>query len=969
MLQRVVRDPALRRGFDAIERINRNWVGYDFPVDRYSEESPESLEGELFVSFLLPRPRDADDGAFQVDMWKPFQWLLPVDALELFTAKLASRAQRERDLVFRNEIAPGIAEQLVQHLRFAYVTASGAQLGVRLDPTLVSRYAESTPLYVTLRPSGAVPAIPREDIARFRIWYDGPALPPAARVIVHRGKVRYRTEHLQHLLFDEPRLLNDISSTDDIYVATPLSRAELRSPRREDVEAADRLVKHLNTNLERAHQAIWAAMDENRRYLLLDGVIAPNSGGRSVASVVENRLVGIVGNCLVMPCAPGVQLDPSRAAPEPPIEGEPVEPPPLIDLYATAALPSTRVSLPTRGVYAEAVSGECDACERIDDTRFWRWEESAITDTPPDIGALSTASRASDEPDLTPTPLPAAIVNIQQPASLPDPLGLSAAMKVLARNDLFKDITGLEGTQKNALAGFKSALSMAQTLGGEAANLARQNESARNADRLIDSIQQAQRDRLISPDQAQQLTQSVLRSASGEASAKDRPAAPAEDPAVQKAIDSAADSPRAAVSVSTPTESLDASFDGGPKSPVVGGAPKVGGTTLTFDLPIPYIDDWTKPDPLPAGPLTRKRWTETRSITTLRTAGSVTQQSGPTSFTRFDLASAALSNGLIKRESAGSDTFVVPTKVRLAHPAPSAGSKVVAGSGALPLVVFLHGNHQAWDFTFAAPTSTTTAFDSAGNPVTIDIADTTTGFTVTPNHEGYAYLQDSLAAAGYASISVDTNFANTFNTAIDTRAVTVLAALDRLRTSVETRGNAYFGRFDLNKVVLVGHSRGGDAVVQVARLNAKRITKKYGVVGVCSLAPTDFSGIAVAGDGPFVLTANETPFFLAIQAALDGDVSGVGGANAGTGTVFRHYARAQCQKALVQLTECCHNRFNTTWSKEPVEPRQRRLRPGRHRVQRLAHPCDAPPAVHRVPHRDARQAGAQQPQGHPPVHR
>ena len=141
--------------------------------------------------------------------------------------------------------------------------------------------------------------------------------------------------------------------------------------------------------------------------------------------------------------------------------------------------------------------------------------------------------------------------------------------------------------------------------------------------------------------------------------------------------------------------------------------------------------------------------------------------------------------------------------------------------------------------------------------------------------------------------------------------------LDRLRTSVETRGNAYFGRFDLNKVVLVGHSRGGDAVVQVARLNAKRITK-YGVVGVCSLAPTDFSGIAVAGDGPFVLTANETPFFLAIQAALDGDVSGVGGANAGTGTAFRHYARAQCQKALVQLTECCHNRFNTTWSKEPV---------------------------------------------------
>ncbi|ABW09511.1 hypothetical protein Franean1_0043 [Parafrankia sp. EAN1pec] len=919
-LQRFVSDPTLRRGFDAIERISRNWVGYDFPVDRYSEEAPESLEGELYVSFLLPRPRDAADGTFQVDMWKSCQWLLPIDALELFTAKLAARAQRERDLVFRNEIAPGIAEQLVQHLRFAYVTASGAQLGVRLDPTLVSRYAESTPLYVTLRPSGAVPAIPREDIARFRIWYDGPALPSAARVIVHRGKVRYRTEHLQYLLFDEPRLLNDISSTDDIYVATPLSRAELRSPRREDIEAADRLVKHLNTNIERAHQAIWASMDENRRYLLLDGVIAPNSGGRSVASVVENRLIGIVGNCLVMPCGPGIQLDPSRAVPQARTDGEPVEPQPLIDLYATAPLPSTRISLPTRGVYAEAVSGECNACERIDDTRFWRWEESAITDTPPDIAALSTASRASDEPDLTPTPLPAAIVNIQQPASLPDPLGLSAAMKVLARNDLFKDITGLEGSQKNALAGFKAALGMAQTLGGEAANLARQNESARNADRLMDSIQQAQRDKLISPDQAQQLTQSVLRSASGEASAKDRPAAPAEDPGVQKAIDSAADSPRATVSVTTPTESLDATFDGGPKPPVIGGAPAIGGTTLTFDLAIPFIDDWTQPAPgTPPGPLTRQRWTETRKIAKLSTASSVTQRTGPTSFSRFDLAAAALSNGLIKREAPGSDTFVVPTKMRLAHPAPSAGSKVVAGSGALPLVVFLHGNHQAWDFTFGPPTSTMTALDGAGNPVTVDIVDTTTAFTVTPNHEGYAYLQDSLAASGYASISIDTNFANTFNSAIDTRALTVLAALDRLRTAAETKGNAYFGRFDFHKVVLVGHSRGGDAVVQVARLNAKRVTKKYGVLAVCSLAPTDFSGTAAAGDGPFVLTPNETGFFLAIQAALDGDVSGVGGATAGTGTVFRHYARATCQKALVQLTKCCHNRFNTVWSKEPID--------------------------------------------------
>jgi hypothetical protein len=69
-------------------------------------------------------------------------------------------------------------------------------------------------------------------------------------------------------------------------------------------------VEHLNDNLEYYHHAIWWAMDPNRRYMLLDGYLAPNSNGRSVASVVENKLIGIVGNSLVMPVAPGNNLDP-----------------------------------------------------------------------------------------------------------------------------------------------------------------------------------------------------------------------------------------------------------------------------------------------------------------------------------------------------------------------------------------------------------------------------------------------------------------------------------------------------------------------------------------------------------------------------------------------------------------------------------------------------------------------------------
>ncbi len=71
------------------------------------------------------------------------------------------------------------------------------------------------------------------------------------------------------------------------------------------------LIEHLNANLEYYHHAIWWTMDPNRRFMLLDGYEAPNVGGRSVASVVDNSLIGIVGNSLVMPVALG---EPSRPA-------------------------------------------------------------------------------------------------------------------------------------------------------------------------------------------------------------------------------------------------------------------------------------------------------------------------------------------------------------------------------------------------------------------------------------------------------------------------------------------------------------------------------------------------------------------------------------------------------------------------------------------------------------------------------
>ncbi len=864
-LGRYLRDRRLRRGFDAVERIADNWEGWDFPESRYSEEAPEVLEGELRISFLLPRPRDDVDGQFQIDMWEPFSPFLPIDALELFTAQLNDRTARERDRVFREEIAPGIAEMLVQQLRFAYVTADGGEIEVPMDATLVSRYAESRPLYVSLNPAGAVPSVPREDIAHVKIWYEGEPLPPDAKVIVHSGRMRYRSPHMRALLFSDARILDDLRDGDPVVVPTPVSRRELRNPREEDLEAADRLVAHLNEHLEFYHQAIWVSLDAQRRYMLLDAVILPSLGGRSIASVCTNELIGIVGNSLVLPVAPGQRLDPTLAELEEDAETR-VE---LHEAYATSPTPPLRVSVPTRGVYAEAVSGECNACESIDDTRYWRWSTEGLL-APPEIAPVSTESRASEEPDLTPTPLPAPLVSIQNPPAAPDPFGLGAAFELLSTPELFRDITGLEGTQRNAQAAFDTALSAASALGGEAAKLAGQQELGRNAERMLDRINQARSDGLLSQANAEELASSALKGLIGESRPKETP--PAADSTIKKVLDQAAQSDKADIKVSTSSETVEVSFEDD--------QPKVGASTVATIVDIvEFVDQAIIVEPgVRSGNLSSFVIDRRDLLDLLLTPADQT---------------ALEADSLLRTDPGDATKFQLERRLRIVHPAEPASPNAVAGSGRLPVVFIVHGNHASW-----------------------------TAVRNTPNHEGYTYLQEELARHGIVSVSVDTNAANFFGSMIEMRASMVLAAMDKMRALDGTSGSRFNGRLDFDKVGLVGHSRGGDAVVRVAAMNRSRpAATKFDLQAVCSLAPTDFTGTGPPPGIVHTMQRTDAPFFAVVYGALDGDVSGRGGAESFGGTGFRHYDRAATDKAMVFLDHCNHNRFNTVWTADGDESR------------------------------------------------
>lgn len=864
-----LRERSLLPGFDAIRRIADDWKGWDYPLSRYSEEPPEVLEGELRISFVLPRPRDAEDGKFQVENWQPYKSFLPQDAAEMFTKIIAESGQLDvarRDRQFREKIAPDIAARIIDRLRFGYVDDNGREVEVPLDATLVSRYGEGVPLYVSVRPRGALPPVAREKIAQFKITLDTRfvppfnvpevLLPPDAQVIVHSGKVRYRTQHKQFVLFNDARILNDLSSSDAVYVATPTRWAESRNPREEDRQIANRLTAHLNSQLEFYHQAIWAWLDPERRFMLLDAILVPGQGGKSVASIVQNRVVGVAGNSLIMPLAPGIRIDP-RVNNE--SEGD------LRDLYAADSPPAIRISVPTRGVYAEAIMGNCNACEEIDDSRYWRWTDAGML-APPELSPVDTASRAEDDAAVTATALPAPVVHIQNAPVLPNPVGLGEVFATLAKPDLFPDITGLEGTQKNAKAAFDSALSAASSMATQAAGLAKQNITASNGERLLERIGQAKADGLLTPGAAQSLSQQVLGTMVGEPNkaGETKAASPAADPQVQKVIDKAAQADKAEIKVTTNDESLELSFDGGDTK--IGAAAPAAGLFETKNwIDLPVTQDWQE---VSAGAFSI-------GSRTYDTFADFKKALGP-NFATFN-------RRFVQQNPADANKFQLFRRLRIAYPADPVNARKIKGTEKLPLAVLVHGQHESWE-----------------------------GGVEIPNHAGYSYLQDALAKQGVVSVSVDTNAANFADSFVDMRAAMILEAIDAVKKMAANPSNQLYGRIDFDHIGLMGHSRGGDAVVAAAVRNK---TAPRGVIrAVVSLAPTDWTGELADSTKRLTLDSAASGFYLVIYGGLDGDVSGAGGARSFWGTGFRHYDRARCQKAMLYIPGCCHNRFNRTWS-------------------------------------------------------
>lgn len=237
---------------------------------------------------------------------------------------------------------------------------------------------------------------------------------------------------------------------EDPSTPTGTGQPPVRLSQKADECCEQRLLTHLNGNIGYYNRAIWLLQDSVERRVLLEGLLAESG----LADLVDETPVAVSGRYVAFPFddprLENVLLQSSirealsrlglgddilndiwnRA-----IESRPQEPPkpePLVSY----------VSLPTRGLFAEAQLGHCNSCEVRDVTRFWKWGESPC-EKAPTIEGISPGPKGQAPTIPEPAALPNPVVQVMQAPAAPDPVGLAAALNLLGQPNIFRDMSGL----------------------------------------------------------------------------------------------------------------------------------------------------------------------------------------------------------------------------------------------------------------------------------------------------------------------------------------------------------------------------------------------------------------------------------------------------------------------------------------------------------------------------------------------
>lgn len=213
--------------------------------------------------------------------------------------------------------------------------------------------------------------------------------------------------------------------------------------------------------------------------------------------------------------------------------------------------------------------------------------------------------------------------------------------------------------------------------------------------------------------------------------------------------------------------------------------------------------------------------------------------------------------------------------------------------GPLPIVLIVHGNHSMEDYS----------------------------------DDGYAYLGEMLARRGLIAVSVDQNMLNSsisnnlnlFDGGLekenDARGWLLLEHLKQWRAWSKDPAHELFARADLDRVVLIGHSRGGEAVSEAVLFNrlpaypddaTLAFDYNFGLRGVIAIAPVDHQ-YNPRGRATVMQDVN----YLVIHGSHDSDVTAFAGSATFNRLTFD--ACADCFKAGFYLIGANHGQFNTGW--------------------------------------------------------
>ena len=212
---------------------------------------------------------------------------------------------------------------------------------------------------------------------------------------------------------------------------------------------------------------------------------------------------------------------------------------------------------------------------------------------------------------------------------------------------------------------------------------------------------------------------------------------------------------------------------------------------------------------------------------------------------------------------------------------------VPEGEGPFPIILIVHGNHSMIDYS----------------------------------DDGYGYLGELLASRGFITVSVDENFVyghwsgDFRGNEMPVRGWLLLKHLEQWRAWNQTPNHDLAGKADLDNVMLIGHSRGGEAVSIAAAFNElpffpddarEEFDFHFGIKGVVTLAPTDYRYHRQM--------SLQDISYLSLQGSYDADEVSFWG--------MRPYRRltfspdSEAFKAGVYMHWANHGQFNSTWGRK-----------------------------------------------------